>query len=248
MKNLHYITEEIPNFYSNNRIRWHQFYPSEQKIFESLELSSHHTVLDIGCGCGGLGIALNERFDVQSYTGVDINSAAIEVGKQMALRSTLMSGDILDLSENVLDGRVFDLVCSLSCVDYNVQFLEMLFAAWRHVKPGGKFVATFRLSEGESSTTINNSYQHINFEGKKEGEVAPYVVLNFRSFMGDLESFNPSEITATGYWGAPSASAVTPHDQICFAAFAITKRQRMDGSNVRFDLDLPDDLVAMLRV
>lgn len=246
MRNLHYVTEEIPKFYSNNRIRWHQFYPSEQKIFESLELSSRHTVLDIGCGCGGLGVALNEKFNIQSYTGVDINSAAIEVGKQMALWTTLMSGDILDLTDSILNGQVFDLVCSLSCVDYNIQFFNMLSAAWGHVNNGGTFIATFRLCEGESSTEMKKSYQHINFEGKKEGEVAPYVVLNPKKLMADLEKFNPSEIKAFGYWGSPSESAVTPHRKIYFAAFAITKRHCEASGDAQINLDLPDELLAML--
>ena len=56
MKNLNNRTDEIPNYYSQNRIKWDQFYPSEQKLFESIKLSSNHTVLDIGCGCGGLDL------------------------------------------------------------------------------------------------------------------------------------------------------------------------------------------------
>ena len=247
MKNLYYRTDEIPNYYSQNRIKWHQFYPSERKLFESIELLSSHTVLDIGCGCGGLGLALNEKFDITSYTGIDINSAAIDAGRQLTSSSILISGDILDLTENSLNGQVFDLVCSLSCIDYNVQFSEMLLAAWAHVKPGGKFVATFRLCMEEGSTEIKDSYQYINFKGKKEGEIAPYVVLNFAELMADLEKFNPSEITATGYWGSPSASAVTPHDKLCFAAFSITKRQEMNDGNIQTNFDLPDELVDMLQ-
>ena len=70
MKNKHYKTNEILNYFSTNRVKWDQFYPSERKLFESIGLSSEKADLDIGCGCGGLGLALNEKFGISSYTGV----------------------------------------------------------------------------------------------------------------------------------------------------------------------------------
>lgn len=56
MKNTHYKTDEIPNYFSRNRIRRIDFYLSEKQLFESTGLSSKNTVLDIGCGCGGLNL------------------------------------------------------------------------------------------------------------------------------------------------------------------------------------------------
>jgi SAM-dependent methyltransferase len=246
MKNRHYKTDEILNYFSTNRVRWDQFYPSERKLLESIGLSSERTALDIGCGCGGLGLALNEKFGISSYTGVDINSAAITKGRELNSSATLIAGDILDETDALLNGQSFDLVCSLSCIDWNVQFSEMLLAAWRHVKPGGKFVATFRLCLGKGSSELKDSYQYINYEGKKEGEIAAYVVLNFKKLMAELEEFNPSEIKGTGYWGMPSSTAVTPYDSLCFAAFSITKREEADFSDVCIHLDLPEDITAVL--
>ena len=224
-----------------------RFYPSERKLFESIGLSSEKAVLDIGCGCGGLGLALNERFGISSYTGVDINSAAITKGRELNSSAILIAGDILDETDALLNGQSFDLVCSLSCIDWNVQFSEMLLAAWKHVKPGGKFVATFRLCLGKGSSGLKDSYQYINYEGKKEGEVAAYVVLNIKSFMTILKQLNPSEIKGTGYWGTPSPSAVTPYQSLCFAAFSITKWDDMDLGDVYIDLDLPEEFIAVLK-
>lgn len=246
MKNKHYKTNEILNYFSTNRVKWDQFYPSERKLFESIGLSSEKAVLDIGGGCGGLGLALNEKFGISSYTIVDINSAAITKGRELNSSAILIAGDILDETDALLNGQSFDLVCSLSCIDWNVQFSEMLLAAWRHVKPGGKFVATFRLCLGKGSSELKDSYQYINYEGKKEGEIAAYVVLNFKKLMAELEEFNPSEIKGTGYWGMPSSTAVTPYDSLCFAAFSITKREEADFSDVCIHLDLPEDITAVL--
>jgi len=41
-----------------------------------LELGANDSILDIGCGCGGSGLALRDEFGVQKYSGVEINSLA----------------------------------------------------------------------------------------------------------------------------------------------------------------------------
>ena len=246
MKNLQYKTDKISNYFSENRIKWDEFYPSERELFQSIDLFPNDKVLDIGCGCGGLGLALAEKFDISCYTGIDINSAAVAVGKKLNPKATLIEGDILEISETNLKNKYFDLVCSLSCIDWNIQFKEMLLAAWQRVKPGGKFVATFRLSVGKGCDDIKLSYQYIDYEGKKIGELAPYVVLNFENLMTDLQSFNPAEIKAFGYWGKPSVTAVTPYKSLCFVAYSIKKRQQFDHTPTQVDLNLPKEFNKVL--
>jgi hypothetical protein len=124
-----------------------------------------------------------------------------------------------------------------------MEFNKMLNAAWKHVKPGGKFIATFRLTDGPGINDLNKSYQYINYEGKKEGEIAAYVVLNLSNLIQDLKSFNPSTISANGYWGQPSQTAVTPYRELCFAAFSIEKRHINNDSKINLRLDLPEDLI-----
>jgi hypothetical protein len=152
-----------------------------------------------------------------------------------------LSGDILDLGKHELKERQFDAVFSLSCVDWNVRFDDMLAAAWSFVLPGGYLIATFRLTDAEGCNDIGRSYQYINFDGIREGERAPYVVLNAHSLMERLGGFCPSEINAYGYWGAPSSTAVTPYERLCFSAFSIRKRMENAGT-CRLDLQLPDEI------
>jgi SAM-dependent methyltransferase len=240
-RNVTYQTGELVRYFALNRIKWSQFYESERVIIGELSLDSHNAILDIGCGCGGLGLALRERFGVKDYTGVEINRLAADAGQVMNPGAHILCGDILELSQSDLRGRFFNVVFSLSCVDWNVRFSEMLAAAWDHVLPGGHLVATFRLSDSDGCNDINRSYQYINFDGIREGERASYVVLNARSLIQRLISFDPGEISAYGYWGAPSGTAVTPYQRLCFAAFSIRKRIG-NHSSLQFRLNLPVEI------
>ena len=51
------------------------------------------TILDVGCACGGLGIALQEGFspDIQ-YTGIDPDPKAIKFGKDNFPHLELIDG------------------------------------------------------------------------------------------------------------------------------------------------------------
>lgn len=242
--NIAYRTDRLVRYFTQNRIAWLQFYESERVIVEALGLDPHHTVLDIGCGCGGLGLALRERFGVLAYTGVEINGAAAEAGRAMNPQARILCGDILDLNRGELQDRHFDVVFSLSCIDWNVQFAEMLEAAWSRVAPGGHLVATFRLTDAEGCNDMEQSYQFINYEGVREGERAAYVVLNSKQLIRTLADFDPAAISAYGYWGPPSSSAVTPYTRLCFCAFSVKRRIAAgDGEPPQLSLRLPTPLI-----
>lgn len=240
--NIAYVTPAIEEFYRNHRVRWEQFYESERALFAELGLTADSSVLDLGCGCGGLGLALRERFGVANYTGVEINRQAADTAHRMNPDGRFLCSDILNLSPGELAPDGFEFVVSLSCIDWNVRFTEMLVQAFRFVRPGGCLVASFRLTPSESLIDQRRSYQYINFDGKREGEVAPYVVLNFHDFMRHVAALEPARIRAIGYWGSPSPTAVTPLTRVVFSAAAIWKRsgtERDQGS----ELDLPPDLM-----
>jgi len=246
VKNIAYKTDRLARYFGQNRITWPQFYESERVVIDRLALVNDAEVLDIGCGCGGLGLALRERFGVRNYMGVEINQAAADAGRTLNPEAHILCGDILDLSGDALRGRRFDAVFSLSCVDWNVRFEDMIAAAWTHVRPGGHLVATFRLTDREGCDDITCSYQYINYDGIREGERASYVVLNAGSLLRRLAAFKPSRIDAYGYWGSPSATAVTPYERLCFAAFSIRKRKTGDTAALQCHLDLPAEMQLAL--
>jgi SAM-dependent methyltransferase len=246
--NIAYKTDWLAHYFKENRVKWHQFYESERLIIERLHLDRPQSILDIGCGCGGLGLALGDQFGIENYTGVEINLSAAEAGRMLNPKSNILCGDILNLSQNELNGKRFDIVFSLSCIDWNIRFANMLAAAWSHVLPGGYLVSTFRLTDGEGCNDISRSYQYINFDGILEGELASYVVLNAKDLLRQLRVFDPSEINAYGYWGTPSPTAVTLYDKLCFAAFSIRKRRGDDIDTPRYNLNLPENIQDIMRV
>lgn len=246
MKNIVYQTDQIARYFTQNRVAWQQFYESERVIIDQLGLNQHDVILDIGCGCGGLGLALRDRFEIENYTGVEINQSAAETGRVMNPKAHILCGDILDLSRDVLHDRCFSVVFSLSCVDWNVRFSDMLAAAWNHVLPGGHLVSTFRLTVEEGCGDFSRSYQYINSDEIMEGERASYVVLNAKDLIQQLRKFNPAEISAYGYWGAPSVTAVTPYEKLCFSAFSIRKRKSADVGALCSHLELPAEILNVL--
>lgn len=244
--NISYQTDKIAQFFSVNRVNWSQFYESEKKIINELQLKPDDQVLDIGCGCGGLGLALKEEFNVRKYTGVEINTLAATAARQLNSDANIFIGDILDLE--VLRGKTYDVVFSLSCIDWNVEFSKMLNASWEHVNPGGHMVATFRLTTEQGCADASKSYQFINYDGLMEGEKAAYVVLNIDSMLNQIMQFNPVKIKAFGYWGPPSVTAVTPYDRLCFTAIAIQKRNFGQIGKTQLTLNLPSEILAAIKI
>jgi SAM-dependent methyltransferase len=244
-RNISYRTDELVRYFAQNRIAWEHFYESERVIIEQLNLDGDRAVLDIGCGCGGLGLTLRDRFGVRKYTGIEINPQAAEAGRALNPDARILCADILEVGAGELRGSGFDAVFSLGCVDWNVCFDEMLAAAWSFVAPGGYLVATFRLTDGPGCNDLGRSYQYINYGGIHEGERAAYVVVNAQELLQRLSEFHPSEIRGFGYWGSPSKTAVTPYDRLCFSAFSIRKPSGpREGS--RIDLKLPEEIRGLV--
>lgn len=242
--NKKYTTNEIEKFFSKNRIKWNQFYLSERKIIEQLNITKKTSILDVGCGCGGLGLALKERFENTNYTGVEINEQAAKTAVKINKEAKIYLGDILKLSTSELNNLKYDIVFSLSCIDWNVEFEKSLNTIWQHVKPGGFLMATFRITDKQSINDINKSYQYINYENKNEGEIASYVVININDLLEFLYKLNPTIIKAYGYLGNPSSTAVTPFNEICFTALYLQKRTVESYNEKKIEeLDLPTKIL-----
>jgi SAM-dependent methyltransferase len=255
-QNLRYSTEEILHYFSQHRRCWEDFYPSEKWIFERLAGSAKQMgrVLDVGCATGGLGRALSERFAMKEYVGVDINPQVIEAAQHDQTYPVpsrrFIQGDILEVEDLAKQG--FDVVFSLSCADWNVRTYDIIKTCWQYVKEGGHFVLTLRLTPAASLTDFAKSFQYI-FAGDRlpdrvEGlEKAAYVVLNVWEVLRFLAGLKPRaiKITAYGYWGKPSATAVTAFDRLVFTSLSIRKGETTDhDKDLGCELHLPLDLLC----
>lgn len=245
--NIEYQTDWLSEYFSAHRVAWDQFYPSERAVIEALQPDAGSSILDVGCGCGGLGLALRERFGVTRYEGVEINAAAAAAARRMNPAAQIHAGDVLKISTGQLSGKCYDVVFSLSCIDWNVQFEEMLKVVWGHVKPGGHLVATFRLTDGPGCKDFDQSYQFMNADGLMQGERAAYVVSNAAVLWGQLGQLGADRLRAHGYWGTPSATAVTPYNRLCFVALALRKGlPGAAGAPIDMQLQLPPDILRNL--
>lgn len=244
-RNIEYKSKQIVEYYSTHRQSWKDYYNSEKWVLERLAEKGLGDVLDVGCACGGLGSALNQKFIVNSYTGIDINNDAIYwaiKNNDLKIPTNFLVGDIVNMDQNTCH---YDTVISLSCADWNVETNRIIQACWEKVKPGGYFVISLRLTPKQSINDIKRSYQYINFFGsEKEPEKANYVIFNFFDILklfGELDS-RPELIGGYGYWGKSSPTAVVPYDKLVFTVFYIKKRENCSDS-IKTELNLPLDLL-----
>jgi hypothetical protein len=58
----------------------------------------------------------------------------------------------------------------------------------------------------------------------------------------------PSSITAYGYFGKPSLTAVTPYKKLCFSGFLIRKKILGSDNDIgtKLDLNLPEEILKSL--
>ena len=246
MKSLKYMGPEIEEYFSTHRTTWDGFYPSERSLIEAVWPVEPPRILDIGSACGGLGLALQERFgNLSSYTGIEFNTQAVQTAQRLNPSARFIEGDFLQVSDAELDPRGYDLVFSLSCVDWQINTLELLNRAWEAVAPGGLLILSLRLTLDASCTDYSESFQFINYQGLLQGEKAPYVVLNAGEVAATVKALGARGLVAHGDWGPPSSTAVTPYSSLCFTVLALAKSE--ERLSATWELALPYEVVSTLR-
>jgi 2-polyprenyl-3-methyl-5-hydroxy-6-metoxy-1,4-benzoquinol methylase len=224
-------SEDVKKFYSQNRIDWKQLYKSEQYMLEKSNISSNSNILDVGCACAGLYNILEKKFSIKSYFGVDINDQSIEYAKEKFLKNnkvSLLSADILELKNNI--NKKFNFVISFGYIDCSYDFYKSFEKCLEYLDENGNFIFDIRLTDKKDLLTIDESFQYLNYEGKKIGEKVPYNVVNYKNFTSYLNSQYPScDYSSYGYDLTPSSNAILNYDTITFATFIFKK----NGKGIR---------------
>lgn len=114
------------------------------KVLEGLSLQGK-TILDIGCGSGGIALHLVERHGAAHATGFDVELPVIEAATQRAIRRGLGGrARFVQAAPGPLPfaDRSFDVVFSKDAL-LHVSDKDALFAEiFRVLKPGGAFAAS----------------------------------------------------------------------------------------------------------
>ena len=163
--------------------------------FGSLEILEGKSVLELGCGLGGLTHFLSQYTD--DITGVDISSLAIMNANEIAAHKQLVIKFIAaDVCENSDLNKKFDYIIDshlLHCLTSQSDRMKYYSFVKKHLKPGGLFLCeTMAYNEeiqeplGYELTTDNVLLKEI------EGELVPIRTIH-RSL--DLEN----ELNTSGF-------------------------------------------------
>lgn len=243
--NIEFRSPGLLEFYRSHRQTFSDLYPSEQAAFEFLAPGPSVSIADLGCACGGLGWALFERFGCKDYTGIEIHADAANEGNKSvaAFGGRVFAGDILQarslLAQN---GRPiqYDLVISLSAVDWNVDVENNVWSAWNLVKVDGHLILSLRLHPTSCLNNMQESFQPTTPESTKADETAPYVVISVEQAVKFATALGASQATVFGKLGKPSTTAVTPVDEL-FLIVAVLKKGSA-GSEPVIDVRSPHEL------
>lgn len=244
--NIVYKAEELSAFYSRHRIGWEKLYPSEKCVFDKMGLDSSDRVLDLGCACGGLGVALAERFGIRDYVGVDINKQCIEHAPKVCPWGTFINDDFLNVFDNF--PHSFDLGLSLSAADWNIQTEAMLSALFSRIRVGGRLVLSCRLASERIVGECLEVEQYVCFEEslvESATETAPYKVYSLPKILRILRAIgNVAEIAGYGYWGkVPPSVRGLPVDRVFYLVATVSKAESRVAAP-RLSLDVCTDLLT----
>jgi len=97
------------------------------------------TVLDVGCGTGLYSIRLSESG--ADVTAVDISLKMIEIARRKAqVRGQYIWYDEADMAKLPYENRTFDMVVSITALEFAADPLLALMEMARVLRPGGKLV------------------------------------------------------------------------------------------------------------
>jgi 2-polyprenyl-3-methyl-5-hydroxy-6-metoxy-1,4-benzoquinol methylase len=119
-----------------------QFLPSTPALTEQLEKGI--SVLDAGCGTGGLLNRLASEFPNSRFTGLDLTEYAIEIARDNAKKKGLTNiefliQDLTNFDEAALPDQ-YDLVMTIDAIHDQQKPINVLMGLKTTLKPGGTYL------------------------------------------------------------------------------------------------------------
>jgi 16S rRNA (guanine1207-N2)-methyltransferase len=137
----------------------------------SMELPEEGTLLDLGCGCGAVGIAAARMKPRLKVTMVDINPVAVRLTRGNIEANGLENAEVLesDLYSN-LEGRYFDAIVSNPplAAGYKVIF-PLIEGAGTHLSKGGSLQLVLRKGVKAIPAKMTEVFGNVETISKKSG-------------------------------------------------------------------------------
>lgn len=148
-------------------------------ICRKLQLQPGQTLLDIGCGWGGLAIYAAQHFGVH-VLGVTLSSAQLEEGQRRVRQAGLQDQvqlELRDYRDVVATGQLFDAISSVGMAEHvgRGNMLTYFQSAYQALKPGG-LMLNHAIARGRDSSALPGWVEGGNFAGKyvfPDGELLP---------------------------------------------------------------------------
>ncbi|PZR00833.1 MAG: SAM-dependent methyltransferase [Cereibacter sphaeroides] len=163
------------------------------------------SILDIGCGAGGIDVALAERHGAGYVTGIDVEDGVINHARALVERRGLISRiGLAKVAPGPLPSPpgTFDIVFSKDSIVHIPDKAALMTEVFRVLKPGGWFVASDWLI-GHDGTPSPEMAAYIASEGLDFGMASP---ARYRAAMQGA-GFERIETKSRGEWYAGLAQS-----------------------------------------
>ncbi len=219
-------------YFSNSRSSAEDLYDSEVHFMEEA-LRGAETLLDIGCATGGASKVVRHYNPSVKYTGVDVTLRMIEEAQRRFPGDNFQvcDGERLEFGDGA-----FDVCMSMGVFHMTIHWRKLLSEAWRVCR--NSLLFDLRLTSAEGTCDPAASYMKIAYDGEWDGSSkVPYIVTNVGDAAEALACLRPGfkELKAYGYYHPVSSMTVSPHPQVCMAAFLLEKT----GASTEIDWRLP---------
>lgn len=142
-------------------------------LIETVHLENVHTLLDLGCGYGPIGISLAKSSPNIEVTMVDINERAVELAKINAEKNGVIDRMRIVQSDGFsqVEG-VFDSIVTNPPIRIGKQRIYEFFEQARNfLNPGGNFWVVIRKQQGAASAKkkLEELYDDVQVVRKEKG-------------------------------------------------------------------------------
>ncbi|MBO0662029.1 methyltransferase domain-containing protein [Jiella sp. MQZ9-1] len=152
--------------------------------------------LDLGCGTGLVGVALDGRVD--EMLGVDLSENMIEIAFDSEAYDHLYIGEAVDFLDEFEEPEPFDLIVAADVLPYLGSLTPLFQAAAKRLGPDGLFVASTETFAGEGEPEAgfavgrDHRFHHAERYVRREIEAAGLAALAFEPIIVRMQEGRPA--------------------------------------------------------